>query len=167
MWSRFSCSRTPPAPHSNRFFVSSVRPPFLFALSLFLASGIGYVAGALVTARSIPSTPLTVTDDTRPLVPTLQIDGVENGAIVGQAKGELRVLVGGEAYVVTEGEFAIPGSVFREVLTVRVPEGMRFVASKNGTKYYDVTSAAGNRIDPDNRVYFRTAADAEAAGYKP
>lgn len=147
--------------------MTAARPPLWFFAALVLAAGIGYVSGALVTARSIPGQPVQVTDDIRPPVPTLQIDGVENGTIVGQAKGELRVLVDGEAYVVGEGEFSIPGSAFREVLTVRVPEGMQFVASKNGTKYYDVQSAAGNRIDPQNRVYFRTAQEAEAAGYRP
>jgi ribosomal protein L9 len=47
---------------------------------------------------------------------------------------------------------------------VVVPEGMKFVASKSGKKYYAVDSAQGKKIKGDNRVYFKDAAEAEAAG---
>ena len=53
------------------------------------------------------------------------------------------------------------------IVEVHVPVGMKFVASKKGTKYYAVESAGGERIVPQNRVYFATAAEAEAAGYQP
>jgi hypothetical protein len=50
-------------------------------------------------------------------------------------------------------------------VTVPVPPGMRFVASKKGKKYHAVDSASGERIAPENRVYFPDAASAERAGY--
>lgn len=46
-----------------------------------------------------------------------------------------------------------------------VPEGMMFVASKDGKKYYSVDAAAGKKIKGDKRVYFATEAEAEEAGY--
>ncbi len=40
-----------------------------------------------------------------------------------------------------------------------------FVASKSGKKYYSVESAGGKKIKEENRVYFKTEKEAEAAGY--
>ena len=40
-----------------------------------------------------------------------------------------------------------------------------FVASKTGKKYYAIDSAAGKKIKEENRVYFETEEEAEAAGY--
>ena len=42
-----------------------------------------------------------------------------------------------------------------------------YMASKNGTKYYLPTCSSSNRIKPENRVWFATKAEAEAAGYGP
>ena len=41
----------------------------------------------------------------------------------------------------------------------------RFVASKNGTKYYLTTCASANRIADKNKVYFASVALAQTAGY--
>jgi hypothetical protein len=43
----------------------------------------------------------------------------------------------------------------------------KYVASKNGTKYYLTTCSASNRIKPENKVYFVSKDAAEAAGYEP
>jgi ribosomal protein S1 len=40
-----------------------------------------------------------------------------------------------------------------------------FVASKTGKKYYPADSAAGKKIKEENRVSFKTTAEAEAAGF--
>lgn len=40
-----------------------------------------------------------------------------------------------------------------------------FVASKNGAKYYPAGCSGANRISDANRVWFATAAAAEAVGY--
>lgn len=42
-----------------------------------------------------------------------------------------------------------------------------YVASKNGTKYYLLSCGSARRIKPENRIWFRTKAEAEAAGYGP
>ena len=42
-----------------------------------------------------------------------------------------------------------------------------YVASKNGTKYYLVSCSSASRIKEENKVYFASKKDAEAAGYGP
>lgn len=42
-----------------------------------------------------------------------------------------------------------------------------YVASKSGSKYYPVGCGAANRIKEENKVYFTSASDAQAAGYEP
>jgi len=40
-----------------------------------------------------------------------------------------------------------------------------YVGSKSGTKYHLITCAGAKRIKPENKIYFRTTTEAEAAGY--
>lgn len=42
-----------------------------------------------------------------------------------------------------------------------------YVASKNGSKYYLPTCGGANRIKEENKVWFDSAAAAEAAGFEP
>lgn len=55
--------------------------------------------------------------------------------------------------------------------TVRIvpaPQGPKvYVASKSGTKYYLPTCGSVKRIKEENKVWFATKAEAEAAGYEP
>ncbi|MDD4628705.1 MAG: S1 RNA-binding domain-containing protein [Candidatus Peribacteraceae bacterium] len=44
-------------------------------------------------------------------------------------------------------------------------EDAKFVASKTGKKYYELDSAAGQKIKQENRVYFKTEKEAEKAGF--
>ncbi len=43
----------------------------------------------------------------------------------------------------------------------------KYVASKSGTKYYLPSCAGVSRIKEENKVWFATAAEAQAAGYGP
>lgn len=43
----------------------------------------------------------------------------------------------------------------------------RFVASKNGTKYYPLDCAGANRISDANKIWFASAEAARTAGYAP
>jgi hypothetical protein len=45
--------------------------------------------------------------------------------------------------------------------------GGQYVASKTGTKYYLPWCGTAKRIKDDNKVWFATKAEAEAAGYTP
>lgn len=42
-----------------------------------------------------------------------------------------------------------------------------YVASKNGTKYYLPSCGSSKRIKEENKVWFKTKEEAEAAGYGP
>lgn len=46
-------------------------------------------------------------------------------------------------------------------------ETAKYVGSRSGTKYHLMTCAGAKRIKEENKVFFATAADAEAAGYSP
>ncbi|MFM2339984.1 MAG: hypothetical protein RLZZ360_620 [Candidatus Parcubacteria bacterium] len=55
-----------------------------------------------------------------------------------------------------------------EVLEVVLTEAnAKYVGSKSGTKYHLMTCSSGQRIKPENRVFFATKEAAEAAGYAP
>lgn len=43
----------------------------------------------------------------------------------------------------------------------------KYVASKNGTKYFLTTCSSGKRISEKNKVWFDTKEEAETAGYTP
>jgi hypothetical protein len=57
-----------------------------------------------------------------------------------------------------------PAPAFAQPKTVSASEG-QFVASKNGTKYYLPSCSGVSKIKEENKVYFASAADAQAAGY--
>lgn len=40
-----------------------------------------------------------------------------------------------------------------------------FIASKSGTRYYPKGCKSVNRIKPENRIFFETAAEAEETGF--
>ncbi len=43
----------------------------------------------------------------------------------------------------------------------------KYVASKNGSKYYLTSCSGADRISDANKVWFASAAEAQAAGYTP
>jgi endonuclease YncB( thermonuclease family) len=49
----------------------------------------------------------------------------------------------------------------------QVPGGAQFVASSRGEVFYALACDAWRSLEPSNLRYFRAAADAEAAGYRP
>lgn len=48
-----------------------------------------------------------------------------------------------------------------------LPQGGEVVASKSGTKYYFPWCGTAKRIKEENKVWFASRAEAEAAGYEP
>jgi hypothetical protein len=142
--------------------------PFLG--SLLLAIVFGYLVGRIVDVQlSLPDTPIVLRESTRPQVPVVRIKGVRDGTIQGTITGEARLFLG-EEYVIQDasGAFAHPADLFfMHVVSILIPEGMQFVASKRGTYYYPVSSKEAERLVPENRLYFRTEQEAKNAGYKP
>jgi hypothetical protein len=49
--------------------------------------------------------------------------------------------------------------------TVSVSTGKNFFASSRGSKYYSLGCSGGKTIKQENRVYFATGEEAQAAGY--
>lgn len=71
------------------------------------------------------------------------------------------------APVLIDKEPARPTSTIPQIdsnTPVKATDGA-YIASKNGTKYYPKACSGVKRIKEANRVYFETAADAEAQGY--
>jgi len=139
----------------------------LWGASVSLALAVGVLSGLVASFAARDARPVEVHAGSGALAAAVTLEGFRDGLLRGRAAGPVRLFVG-ELPVVLEsdGSFSLdhPGFHVNEV-TVHVPPGMTFVASKKGKKYYSVTSAAGERIVPANRVYFKDAASAEAAGF--
>lgn len=140
--------------------------PLLGALLLTLVCG--YLLGRIITERrSLPSAPFIQRDLSRPPVPTVKLDGVYNSELKGSMVGNARLFLGSEQVTPdASGAFLVPaGTLLTNHVSITVPAGMRFVASRRGKKYYPVGSAAAEGLAPANRVYFHTGEEASQAGY--
>lgn len=130
---------------------------------------LGYLIGRTVSGHvaHVPETVLR--EDGRAAVPVVILEGVRDGNVVGKMQGDVRLWIGASQVVPNaEGGFAVdPGPLLVNDISVLVPEGMEFVASRRGKKYYGVRSAEGQAIVPENRMYFRSAEEAQTAGFMP
>lgn len=144
-------------------------PWWSFTLPSFLLTLVcGLLVGSVLTAWvHAPPPALELLADPGTDVPVLKIDGIRNGALVGVAMGDMRLFAGGKPVQVTaSGTFAIGDTrVLTNIVTVRPPAGMQFVASKRGKKYYPLTSSQAGTIVAENRIYFPDAQSAQRAGY--
>lgn len=59
------------------------------------------------------------------------------------------------------------GSAVSKPAPPPVASGGQYVASKTGTKYYLPWCGTAKRIKEENKVWFASKAEAEAAGYEP
>lgn len=131
---------------------------------------LGYAFGTfgLALERTGAPTPIEVfTEDIHVPVPLVHIREINNGSIIGTVGTGARLVIG-ETIVVASADtsFRIPAvPLLTNIIDVPIPHGAMYVASKRGKKYYDVTSSAGANLAPENRLYFQTAAEAEAMGY--
>jgi hypothetical protein len=136
------------------------------ASTIAFTLGVGVLTG-LVGSLAVREVPVAVRPGSGATVVAVMFEGFRDGLLRGRSAGPVRLFAGEEAVeVAADGSFAFdhPGFHIEEV-TVPVPVGMKFVASRKGKKFYSVTSAAGARIAPGNRVYFRDEASAGAAGF--
>ena len=149
----------------QRFVQSLLSPIFAGALLIFF---LGYTLGQFVMSAKIQDVPLSIVEDTRQLVPVVDLRGVTDGKLEGMLKGDVRLFLGNEPVLTNgSGAFKVPADyLFINYVRVTVPEGVQFVASKRGKNYYPVSSSAGEKIIPENRVYFPDARSAENAGFK-
>ncbi len=131
---------------------------------------LGFLIGSIVYAWTFHPAPemAVYRDDTPPTIPVVVIDGIQNSALVGSLRGNVRLLAGGRPILASSGGvFAIHDTnILTNVIESFIPTGMQFVASKRGKKYYPVASASAAHLSPANRVYFPNAEAAERAGFK-
>tara|TARA_B100000315_G_C14375002_1_gene494771 strand:+ start:94 stop:567 length:474 start_codon:yes stop_codon:yes gene_type:complete len=143
--------------------------PFLpFIGALLLAAMLGYLLGRIATVRiALNPLPTKVVDDSRRREPTVVLQGIQDGKLIGSMSGEVRMWIGEQQiFADADGQFvAEPGPLLVNTISILIPEGMQFVASSRGKKYYPVLASQAQNLAPENRVYFPDAAAAEAAGY--
>lgn len=101
-------------------------------------------------------------------VALVRIEGMRDSALIGTMQGNVRLVAGDEIVLPNgSGGFAITDrDLLTNIIMIKPPEGMNFVASRRGTKYYPLSAAAAGSISPANRVFFKTAEEAERAGFK-
>ncbi|MDA0376657.1 MAG: hypothetical protein O3A80_05130 [bacterium] len=149
---------SPITPH-----VSLDRISLLLALFCLSASS-GFLTGRQISHYS---SPITLHSDTRPPIPTINIEGIRNGLLHGEVIGSARIVFG-KKILTQSGVFVLDAAhILTNEVSVIVPNGMQFVASKRGKKYYPVFSRAGENLAPKNRVYFATEHEAQQSGYYP
>ncbi|PIP65735.1 hypothetical protein COU77_01405 [Candidatus Peregrinibacteria bacterium CG10_big_fil_rev_8_21_14_0_10_49_16] len=140
--------------------------PFLGVI--FLSLTLGYITGRITSFYELRhSTTMTLQPDVRGPIGVVDIQGVEEGNLVGDIQGNARMFLAGKQVIPGEnGTFSVSAdTLLVNNVWVSVPEGVKYVASVRGKKYYSLDSAAGERIVPQNRVYFYSQREAEDAGY--
>lgn len=129
------------------------------SISLVFFSGITFGTSLVGYSRSYSAVPRTV--------PTISLQRIVNQQLEGEVHGAVRFVLGDEIVpLIPNATFRIPATVLlTHYSELTIPEGMQYVASKKGKKYYSVYSKAAESIVPSNRVYFATSQEAMDAGY--
>jgi hypothetical protein len=137
-------------------------------LVLLLGYFLGTFAMQLEEAQS-PSPVIPLHRDIHRRAPIVHIEEINNGKIVGVVGTGARLVIGHEVIIPRpDRSFTIDAEPFLvNIIDTPVPPGMQFVASSRGKNYYPISSSAGQKLTPENRIYFRTEVEAERAGYKP
>jgi hypothetical protein len=138
----------------------------MFAVAIALV--IGFLIGRIISSMALTAEINVQSAKIAKVIPVVQIDRMEAGNIVGNIQGDVRVFIGENQVIPTEDTtFSVAGtSLLTNHISVLVPTGMRYVASKNGSKVYHVQSSQGSKLTPKNRVYFKTLKQALDAGYR-
>jgi len=92
--------------------------------------------------------------------------GILAGKEMADAEGEDRFWVEQLPAEVRKGGGG-PAAAVEAAQPAPIPEARIYVASKNGTKYYLPACGTAKRIKEENKVWFGTKEEAEAAGYGP
>ena len=99
----------------------------------------------------------------------LRFEKIENGILYGFLEGrEARVVIGdNRVESIFPGEFSF--SVIDILPLLRLlpaPEGMHFVASKNGKYFYPLDAPEAALIAPKNRIFFASEKEAYEKGFQ-
>jgi hypothetical protein len=140
----------------------------LIVLAIGILSGysLGYYRGAQSRFPEIRTVA-----DINPGVATLKLDGMKDGKLKGSVAGrEIRMVVAPQDIrnfaVGTAFEVPISSAASSPTTTLPIPADAQFVASHRGKLYYSVFDPRALELSPENRVYFRSAEEAEKGGYR-
>ena len=100
-------------------------------------------------------------------VPIITLEKIENGVLfVSHKEAQVRVqLPNDDIFVANEQTLQIPIADILPMLNILpAPQGMKFVASKRGTKYWPLDSPQAFLLSPKNRVFYGSREEAENDG---
>jgi hypothetical protein len=144
---------------------------FALVLTITIGFTVGYAIGTYnAKVSSFPD--ILRIADINPGVATLQMLEVRNGEMIGKVTGRGARLAYSEDEVLELQKgayFKIPiekVSLASYYQAETIPDEASFIASSQGKYYYHVLDKKALSITPENRLYFRTSWEAEAAGYK-
>ena len=94
-------------------------------------------------------------------------EGADAGISVSTLATTSPSFVKGAPAAAAAAELAAPAASIPASAPAVLPAGGQYVASKSGSKYYLPWCGGAKLIKDENKVWFATKADAEAAGYAP
>ena len=139
------------------------------ALAIILSGLIGYYIGGMLT---VTHHSIVRAEELNPGESIVHITNIHEGMLTGHIEGPPARIIARSNISIGEkdGSFTLAlsdlGIISSKIEPIDIPEGARFVASKQGKLFYPVESPSGKRISVKNRVYFRTEAEAMLAGYR-
>lgn len=138
----------------------------IFTLGVSSGFSFGYFKAASANFPEIKEV-----GELNPGITTIKFLKLENGLLKGEIAGQKARI----AYSLEEIHDLEPGEAFEipiyqvslgQYYSARdLPEGMQFIASKQGKYYYSVLDPKAFRITPKNRIYFAEKTEAEKRGY--
>jgi hypothetical protein len=144
-------------------------------LSALLILSIGLLSGYALgfhraKVNSFPA--IRMVDDVNPKVATIEVLGVKNGELKGKLSGrEARILISDQKALELQpgSEFGVPLSDACRTVSQKpsIPEGMNYVASRQGKYFYSVLNEKSWSMAEKNRLFFKTAEEAKKAGFSP
>ena len=124
------------------------------------------------TVLILPRHEIQQVGEINPKIALVSFDKIESGKLIGHTEGHrARLKTRNHVSVpAIDGDFELDLSdlgIFSEnVEAINIPAGAQFVASRNGKQVYSLSSKAGQRISPQNRVYFSSVYEAMSRGYR-
>lgn len=138
-------------------------------LAIILSGFAGYYVGTITT---IPHHVMEKTGELNAGTSVVHIENIHEGMLTGHIEGLPARIIARSNISITEkdGSFTLAladlGITSSKVEPIDIPQGAKFVASKQGKLFYPVESPSGKRISVKNRVYFKDTGEAMIAGYR-
>lgn len=140
----------------------------ILAIGLTCGYSLGYFRAAQASFPEIKEVA-----DLNPGIATIKFLKLENGMLKGEIAGQKARLAYSTEHIFDlepNESFEIPVyqvSLGQYYSARDLPEGMQYIASKQGKYYYSVLNSKAFKITPKNRLYFAKSSEAEKMGYLP